>query len=231
MPPERFEMRIDSELLERLDNWRNIKGDTPSRAEAVRRLIEAGLANENEGRPPQFTDGEKLIALMVGDLIKGLKVETDMNISLVEKAIYGGHNWALGWEMPGIFHGHADSLSDVRFVVDVLDMWTFLEEAYETLRDVDNQRLVAEVGPIGENIAFSGFDGNKESEYLSIVRFLVEDLGRFGRFKSRSLDSHSPTIGRYARMFDAFEPIRAKLIGRRMNIDELIEVLKARASA
>jgi uncharacterized protein len=230
MTTERFEMRIDSGLLDRLDNWRSGEEDAPSRAEAVRRLLEAGLANDNKGKPPSLSDGEKLIALMVGDLIKGLGVKSDMNISLVENVIYGGHYWALGWEMPGIFHGHADKQSRVRFVVDVLDMWSFLEEAFEELSDDDRAKLAAEVEPFGQCVRFPGFDGNNEGEYLSIATFLVKDLQRFSRFRKEDLDlnSHFATIGNYGRMFRSFEPIREKLIGRRMNVDEMAIVINAR---
>jgi metal-responsive CopG/Arc/MetJ family transcriptional regulator len=40
---ERFEMRVSSELLESIDEWRRHEPDIPPRAEAIRRLIEAGL--------------------------------------------------------------------------------------------------------------------------------------------------------------------------------------------
>lgn len=228
MATERFEMRIDSELLDRLDHWRNSEDDGPSRAEAVRRLIEAGLAHDNRGRAPVLSDGEKLIAVMLSDLIKKLGVEVETDVDLVQKVIYGGHYWALGWEMPGIFHGHADKQSRVGFVVDVLDMWSFIEEGHEDLSDGDKARLTEETDRT--NVVFPGFDGNNEGEYLSIARFLVEDLERFSRFREghRDLNSHHPTLEGYGRMVRAFEPIRKTLIGRRMNVGELATVLNAR---
>ena len=223
-------MRIDSELLDRLDNWRNKADDTPSRAEAVRRLIESGLAHDSMGPSPHLSDGEKIIALMLTDLIKGLGVETDINTELIQSVIYGGHYWALGWEMPGIFHGHADKQSRVRFVVDVLDMWSFLEEAFEELSDDDKAKLAAAADPFGNQVQFPGFDGNNEGEYFSITSFLIKDLKRFSRFndKFRSLNSHRPTLETYGKMYRAFEPIREKLVGRRMNADEIAAVINAR---
>lgn len=230
MATERFEMRIDSDLLERLDNWRTDEDDRPSRAEAVRRLIEAGLAHDNKGRAPQLSDGEKLIALMLCDVIKKLDIESETDINLVEKVIFGGHYWALGWEMPGIFHGHADKQSRVRFVVDVLDMWSFLEEAIEELDDEARERVATEAAPFGKHAKFPGFDGNNEAEHLSIARFLVNDLERFTRFREGhgDLNSHCPTLEGYGRMYRVFEPIRATLIGRRMSANEVISVLNAR---
>lgn len=228
MATERFEMRIDSDLLERLDAWGSEQDDTPSRAEAVRRLIELGLSHGTKGRAPHFTDGEKLITLMLTDLLKGLNVETETNIDLVRNAIYGGHYWALGWEMPGVYHGHNDKESRVGFVVDVLDMWSFMEEGYEVLSDEGKEQLAKDAEPFGTHVKFLGFDGNNEAEYMSIATFLVRDLDRFTRFKDRSFNSHSPTLVGYGRMVRAFEPIRATLIGRRMTVNELATVLNAR---
>jgi uncharacterized protein len=233
MATERFEMRIDSELLDRLDNWRGQEEDTPSRAEAVRRLLESGMAHDNKGRAPHLSDGEKLITLMMANLIKGLGVQTEVKPDLIESIIYGGHYWALNWEMSGVFHGHADKQSRVRFVVDVLDMWTFLEQGFETLSDADKERLANECEPFGKYVKFPGFDGNEESEYFSIAHFLTNDLNRFSRFRddNRSLNSHHATLAIYRKMYQVFEPIRATLIGRRMNVDEMIAVINARRLA
>ena len=40
---ERFEMRMEPEALARIDDWRRKQTDLPSRAEAIRRLVELGL--------------------------------------------------------------------------------------------------------------------------------------------------------------------------------------------
>ena len=231
MTTERFEMRIDSELLARLDNWRGEEEGTPSRAEAIRRLIEAGLAHDNKGKPVYLSDGEKLITIMLADVIKGLNIKTETNIDLVKNVIYGGHYWALGWEMPGLFHNHIDKYSRVSFVVDVLDMWSFLEEAFEKLDDQDKSRLTELAAPLGEHVYFLGFDGNNEADYMHIARFMIIDLSRFSRFRDRKndLNSHHPTLEAYRKMYRAFEPIRKTLVdGKAMSVEQLAEVLNAR---
>ena len=228
MTTERFEMRIDSDLLERLDAWRTGQDDGPSRAEAVRRLLEAGLAHDGRGRAVHLSDGEKLLTLMLADVIEKLGVDTETNLSLVRNVIYGGHYWALDWEMPGVFHGHVDKRSRVSFVVDVLDMWTILEEGFERLSAEGKAHLVKNAAPFGEHVVFTGFDGNNEGEYMSIATFLVEDLQRFSRFRDkRSLNSHHPTLETYGRMVRAFKPIRQGLIGRSMTAEEMTTVLNA----
>ena len=41
---ERFELRIDEEQLSRIDEWASEQSDRPTRAEAVRRLVNLGLS-------------------------------------------------------------------------------------------------------------------------------------------------------------------------------------------
>ena len=57
---ERFELRLDPGILDDVDAWRGRQADFPSRAEAVRRLIEAGMA-EPKGSEIRFSDDGKLI--------------------------------------------------------------------------------------------------------------------------------------------------------------------------
>ena len=47
---ERFEMRMDPETLSRIDEWRRKQADLPSRAEAMRRLVELGLKVKGKAR-------------------------------------------------------------------------------------------------------------------------------------------------------------------------------------
>ena len=41
---ERFEMRLDADMIERIDDWRRKQPDLPSRSAAILRLVEVGLA-------------------------------------------------------------------------------------------------------------------------------------------------------------------------------------------
>ena len=113
-------------------------------------------------------------------------------------------------------------------VVDVLDMWAFIEEGYELLTDADKARIESEAEPFGKYVTFPGFDGNYETERLGIARFLIDKMGRFERFKGRDLNSHHPTTVTYDRMLEVFEPIRVGLIGRRLSACEIIKILIAK---
>lgn len=223
---ERFEMRLDSALLERIDEWRHRQRNQPSRAEAVRQLLENALSGTLR-KDTQLDQPQRLMVWLLTEILKGQKGGDSRNdIELIQEAIYGGHFWALDWELQGVLHGHTDNRADVSLVVDTLDTWSFIERGYEKLSKADKDRLEAEVPIFGKNPRFIGFDGNHETEYMGIARFLVEKMGRFERFKGRELNSHMPTVQRYEQMNATFEPIRAKLLGRELTVDELIALLK-----
>jgi len=49
--PIRFEIRLQSGLSIKIDEWRRQQPDLPSRAEAARRLIEIALENTKPAQP------------------------------------------------------------------------------------------------------------------------------------------------------------------------------------
>ena len=225
---ERFEMRMDEDILDRIDRWRASQDDVPSRAEATRRLVELGLRRP-AGETVVFSDGERLLLLMMRDLYKRLKVEGEIDADFISEVIYGGHYWAPKWEMSGLFHDEEDDPSDVHFVGEVLDMWSFIERAYERLDEKEKARIETEAKPFGRGVRFDGFDGNNESSLLGIARFLVNKMGRFEEFKRRDLNSHFPTVDMYKRMLAVFAPMEKSLVGRGLDADQIIRILKARA--
>ena len=229
MPPklERFELRIDEGQLARIDAWAAEQTDRPVRAEAVRRLLDLGLA-AGSNRSVRFSDGEKMLILMMADLYKHLDVRNaEINPAFLAKVIYGGHYWAPKWGMQGVFHDYVDDPADLKHVVDVLDTWSFIEEAYETFSPEQRDQLAAEVGLRGRNVAFHGFDGNNEASQLGIARFLIDAMQSFQRFKGRELNSHHPTEARYRSMIEIFQPMRTTLVGHGLSVMQVIKLLKA----
>jgi len=237
MPPaktERVELRLDEDTIERIDTWRQGQEDLPNRSEAIRRLLEGGLDNHTpEGFRLNNTD--KLTVWMLSEILKNqIKARPDQKdaeydmrtVKLVQEALYGGHYWALTWEMQGVMHDHVDDPKKVRLVVDILDTWRFIERGYAELSESDKAKLQEAVDYRGHNPTFLGFDGNNETEYMGIANFLVDQLNRFEHFKGRDFNSHMPTVGRYAAMARVFEGIRPSLIGRELSVGELITLLK-----
>jgi uncharacterized protein YfbU (UPF0304 family) len=226
---ERFEMRLDEEIIDRVDRWRSGERDLPSRSEAIRRLVDTGLrtASPDEVR---LTDGEKLLAMMIRDLYKNLKVQGDIDPDLVAGVIRGGHYWALKWELDGIYEPKPTEPEVLRLVLDVLDMWQAIERDFEQLSNEDKARVKKEAKPFGSDPKFMGFDGNDESRYASTARFLIEKLGRYERFRGREHNSHMPVIDSYRRMLSVFTPMRATILaGRDLDASQIVAILKARA--
>jgi uncharacterized protein len=227
----RFELRIDDELLTRVDEWAAEQDGQPPRAEAVRRLIEQGLAASSK-RTVRFSDGEKVLMLMMRDIHKHLDVKNgESDPDFMADVIYGGHYWAPKWEMQGLFNDHIDDPRELKHVVDVLDMWSFIEEAYEKLSSDQKEQIEREASPFGKHVRFAGFDGNNETSQMSIALFLVEKMGRFTRFQGREFNSHYPTYASYRRMVAVFEAIRPSLVGHGLSVNQIIEILQARRHA
>lgn len=223
---ERFEMRLDPTMLERVDAWRSAQSDLPSRSEAIRRLLETGLAT-SEDDSFRLSNSEKLTTWLLTEILRTQKgYDQQDTIKLIQESIYGGHFWALQWEMTGVLHSHVDKPAVVTLVVDTLEVWTFIESAYTKFTKAEKARLKSEVGPWAEDPKFMGFDGNNESEYMSVAGFLVNHLDRFENFKGRGFNSHMPSVARYRRMIDRFESMRSNLIGRELSVDEVIDLLK-----
>ena len=226
MKTERFEMRMDRETLENVDAWRANQPDLPSRAEAVRRLVDAGLDGSRNGEV-RISDGEKLILLMLCDRYKHQKVDSDIDPWFVSEAIGWGRYWALVWKYD-MFSSHVDSPRVVTEVCDVLDMWSFIERGYAELSEKDKKRVESEAEPFGKDVAFEGFDGNEESDHRGIALFLINEVGRFLRFKGRDLNSHCPSIDGHRRMLAVFKPMLATLIGGELSASQIIDLLKER---
>jgi uncharacterized protein YfbU (UPF0304 family) len=222
---ERLELRVEEDLLQRIDDWMDRTGMASSRSDALRQLVDIGLGAVT-GKTVHLSAGDKLNFMLLRDIAKHLKVPTEIDAELMAEVIYGGHYWAPVWEMQGLFHNHADRPADVSLVVNALDMWSFIEERVEKLEPKDLEKVKA--ANYGHAPTFDGFDGNNEAELMSIASFLVEKMSRFSRFKGRDFNSHSPSAARQRRMIAVFEPIRATLgFGRQLNANQIIDILKA----
>jgi uncharacterized protein YfbU (UPF0304 family) len=169
--------------------------------------------------------------VMLSEIHEALKIKDGVDTKLLKEAIYSDNTWALTWEMPGIIgaDAHEETPPEVSEVVDILDMWQFLEEAHGELSPEDRKRVETEAAPFGARVKFTGFDGNHEGRLMSAATFLVDNMGRFSRFKGRDMNSHgSPPIDAYRRMLAVWEPMRATLDGNRLTADQVIQILKAK---
>ena len=200
---ERFEMRLDLDTLRRLDDWRAGQPDLPSRAAAIRRLVESGLSMDKQRFRP--SSGERLIIAMLCELYQHLHVDAAIDPTLVEKAVIGGHHWALEWEYD-LFTEPVDGKVALE-VADILTMWRTIEWSYNQLPEEDQANLETDAGITRERARFRGFDGNDETTHYNVAEVMIDSLGRFREFKGRDLNSHWPYLHRYRSMLALYEPI------------------------
>lgn len=173
-----------------------------------------------------LSNGEKLIIMMLADLGKALKVAGEIDVDFVSDAITSGNTWALENRYTGIFHGEDASDSTVRKVHDVLSTWTTIERAVADLSEEDRARLEAEAQPFGKNPRFPGFDGNNESEYMSVASFMIEKMGFYPELAGRGhLNSHMPTLQSFERMKRAFDEAWTASHFGELTVDQLIKIL------
>jgi uncharacterized protein YfbU (UPF0304 family) len=129
-------------------------------------------------------------------------------------------------KMSGLVAGDGDDEfpPEVRQVSEIVNLWRYLVWSYESFDAADRKKVLAGAGVFG--VAFPGFDGNNESQQLSIARFMVERMDMFTELQVTN--SHMPTLGRYRRMLEEFEPLYSgEMAIRKLTVAEVIDILKA----
>ncbi|WP_160319199.1 YfbU family protein [Pseudomonas libanensis] len=170
---------------------------------------------------------EQLTVQMLCAIYKKLGIDDGFDPDLVSSAIASNDLWVLDWAYD-IKDEQSHKPPHVTAVVDTLDMYSFLRDSFERLSPADQATVEGEVPHASSLVEFRGYDGNNELEYRRAVRYLVNDLDRFESIKDvATLNSHSPVVEMYARMYEVFKPIRAQLINRLMGPHEIVAVLQA----
>jgi uncharacterized protein YfbU (UPF0304 family) len=174
----------------------------------------------------KLSNGEKLILILLTEIYDKLGIDGETDSEFIQSAIFSDNLWGLSWKFSGIPFEKSETPPIVHKVVNILDAWSFIEESYEGLSEEDKLKVEKGAYWFGKNPKFRGFDGNNETEYMSIARFLIDDLNRFQRFKGRELNSHNPSVDGYLRISTAFEPMRATIEPPNLlSADQLIELL------
>lgn len=174
----------------------------------------------------KFTDEQRLIVLMLADIQKGLNIEGQFDPDFIIRAAAWKDEFAIAFEHDMLFDS-SDRPASFTFVIDVLDMWSFIEDAVRDLDEEQRGKLEDIAGVWGKNPRFRGFDGNNETELMGHTRLLVKDLGRFEEFEGRDFNSHMPLASRYREMLTVFEPIRSEVLDRKLSVEELGKILAA----
>ena len=219
----KLSLTLEQGVLRQLDEWRNSHGGGALREEAALRLIKSGLQQFGES-DVLISDGEKIIMTMLRDIYPGRSVQNrSIDPDFVLEALARGHHWGIAWKYPEVFGSGQVNEQLVIEVSNILDMWKILESEYNGLPDQEKAQIVAELGPVGKSVMFSGFDGNHEIVQYGIVRFLMNEMNRYHWFNGRGLNSHSPRLDGYRRMLKAFDSLSSI---DKLNASMIISVLE-----
>lgn len=170
-----------------------------------------------------FSGKDQLLFTLLTDIHKALKIKDSVvDADFVQRMIRDGEGWALAHAYPSMFL-REETPPQVKYVMDVLDLWQILELGYNNL--TDDERAQLDFSP--SDVKFPGFDGNNESELLSIAHVLTEDLGKWAHFKGKIKNSHMPTTGMYERMLQELEKQR-ELYTFDLSLDQLQAIWKSR---
>lgn len=168
----------------------------------------------------QLSDGERLIAVMLADVMESMGVNRDVDPTLVKRLLFNRDEWALTWEYPGIFDGESPTDEVIKETSDILSMWSFIEFSIGELKGED-----AEAAKSLYPNKFPGFDANNDPHY-GVAHTLINDLGRWSEFKGRSLNSHTQSsLPRYRDMLPRYDAAMQGWIDGPLSLDVLRGIL------
>lgn len=154
----------------------------------------------------KLTDGEKLIALMLADLMKHLQCESEIDPQVVEDAITGGRLWTLKRKVYyGLFAGQEPEESEIDEVRAVLSMCHRLESAIENLEPDD----LAEI-PHNKRKLYRGFAVDAEEQYADIAAYMIENDKKGYRFDDRLRTDDEEQMPTYRRMLAIYEKVKPR---------------------
>ncbi|MCF7742248.1 YfbU family protein [Aeromonas veronii] len=156
-----------------------------------------------------FTPEQRLIVSLLCDIHQKLEIADSFDSRLISDAINTGNEWAIGMTY-GDGLGDTSPLSEeCSFVCNVLHMSELIETVFSQM-DAEQKAETRRLTDFNPEKVFYGFDGNNETDLMSIARFLVTRLHKFTHFTGREFNSHMPSVGAYRRMLVAFDEVMEK---------------------
>lgn len=169
-----------------------------------------------------FSNEQKLIITLLTDIHEALNIQDSVNPRFIQRMVVEEQTWALEWKYPGIFQESEEDKPQIRFVADVLNMWERLEYQVSKFDAAEKAELEQKAGVFGRDVRFRGFDGNNETDEMSITSIFVEDLDRWSDFKGRDFNAHMRLSDAYRRMLGRFAELP---YDRELTVDEVASVL------
>jgi hypothetical protein len=168
----------------------------------------------------KLSDGERLIVVMLAEVMEAMRLNHEIDPTLVKKLAIYHDDWAIAHKYHGIFDGEAPTDGEVKETHDILSMWSFIEYSIGQLEGEEAKEAAG-----FRNTQFSGFDGNNDPHY-GIAQTMIQDLGLYSEFAGRGLNSHSrATLQRYRNMLPKYDKAMEGTHGEPLSIDVLRDLL------
>ena len=181
MADKRLEIRIDSELLERVDLWTKGRTDVDNRSEAIRKLIEIGLQGiQPNDEEVHLSKGEELILRMLAQRWcedKGWleNSRNRMNPKALFDALTHGQYWAIQTvPINPCMINHTPTTNEVNFVIDILRMWSSMIYTYNECTQEQKDEIAKVTG--WTYIRFPGFCsfGDDDEKFFESMQFIIQ---------------------------------------------------------
>lgn len=148
----------------------------------------------------KLTDGERLIVVMLAEVMEALKLNREIDPSLIKTLACNHDDWAIKYKYSALAGSEAPSDADVKETNDLLWMWGIIESGISKLGGTE-----AEEAKGWHWARFHGFDANHDPHY-GIAHTLLNHLDAFSDLKDHALNSHSQgSLPRYRAMYEKFD--------------------------
>lgn len=148
----------------------------------------------------KLSDGERLIVVMLAEVMQELKLNKEIDPSLILTLACGRDDWAIKHKYNNLFEDGQQTDPEVGETIDILWMWRIIESSMSQL--TGDEATESKSWHMKE---FRGFDGNNDRHH-GIASTLINQIGDFSDFKGRNLNSHSQvTLPLYRKMYQKFD--------------------------
>lgn len=167
----------------------------------------------------QLSNGEKLLAIMLADIMEAGSIDGEIEPAFVKNAIFSDQMWSLRWQYGGLFNSDEADPPAVQETASILTMCSYVEYSIKQLTPSERSELADDA----DNV-FVGFDGNHDDHY-GIADTFINKMNRWDEFKGRYLNSHHTVMPKYLRMVEVFQAIGPTDGG--LTLDEIKAILEA----
>ncbi|CAI2407488.1 Uncharacterised protein [Serratia liquefaciens] len=155
-----------------------------------------------------MTSTEKLTLLMMCDLFDHLGVDGEIDSSIVREAVDSGNTWAI--ERKYQFLSTEEVPKEVQKKVDsALTAYRNLSNSLRTLTPDESNELKDKhkLKIHDKHIQFPGYDGNNESDYMSVA-FMLGKLGLYTEQLEIDKNSHEENVNSYDDLISALTVLK-----------------------